>query len=52
MFVLMRFGRYLKNGRLIWHDKISPLKPPISPFDVQTSWEACDTGHDICYFES
>ena len=34
MFVLMRFGSYLKNGRLIWHDKISPLKPPISPFET------------------
>ena len=31
MFVLMRFGSYLMNGRPIWHDKMSPLKPPISP---------------------
>ena len=30
----MRFGSYLKNGRPIWHDKISPLKPPISPFET------------------
>ena len=39
---------FWKNGCPIWHDKICPLKPPISPFetlktpfDVQKSWEAC-----------
>ena len=56
MFVLMCFGSYLKNGRLIWKDKISTLKPPISPFetqinqtpfDVQKSWEACYLPHMI-----
>ena len=34
MFVLMRFGSYLKNGHPIWHYKICPWKPPISPFET------------------
>ena len=31
MFVLMRFGNKLKNGRPIWQEKISPLEPPNLP---------------------
>ena len=31
MFVLMRFGSYIKNGHPIWHDKIFPLKPSEKP---------------------
>ena len=30
----MCFKNYLKNGHPVWQEKISPLEPPISPFET------------------